>query len=132
LEKAMALSPRKAGCYEALVMCSRITAEDHHFAAMRKLAANPASLSETEQIDLHYALGKAFADVGEHQQSFDHILAANALKRRQIKFDEGSPLSNLSGFGMSSPANCFATKRDWAIHLTCRYSYSACHGPVRR
>jgi tetratricopeptide (TPR) repeat protein len=88
LEKAMALSPHKAGCYEALVMCGRITAEDHHFVAMRKLAANPASLSETERIDLHYALGKAFADVGEHQQSFDHILAANALKRRQIKFDE--------------------------------------------
>ena len=92
LENAMALSPHKAGCYEALVMCSRITAEDHHFAAMRKLAANPATLSEAEQIDLHYALGKAFADVGEHQQSFDHILAANALKRRQIKFDEGKQL----------------------------------------
>jgi tetratricopeptide (TPR) repeat protein len=89
LEKAIALSPHKAGCYEALVRCGRITAEDHHFAAMRKLAANPATLSETEQIDLHYALGNAFADVGEHQQSFDHILAANALKRRQIKFDEG-------------------------------------------
>jgi tetratricopeptide (TPR) repeat protein len=88
LEKAMALSPHKAGCYEALVRCGRITAEDHHFAAMRKRAANPASLSETEQIDLHFALGNAFADVGEHQQSFDHILAANALKRRQIKFDE--------------------------------------------
>jgi tetratricopeptide (TPR) repeat protein len=90
LEKAIALSPHKAGCYEALVRCRRITAENHHFAAMRKLAANPTtSLSETEQIDLHYALGNAFADVGEHQQSFDHILAANALKRRQIKFDEG-------------------------------------------
>ena len=89
LEKATALSPHKAGCYGALVMCGRMTVEDHHFAAMRKLAANPASLSETEQIDLHYALGKAFADVGEDQQSFDHILAANALKRRQIKFDEG-------------------------------------------
>jgi tetratricopeptide (TPR) repeat protein len=89
LEKAIALSPHKAGCYEVLVRCRRITAEDHHFAALRNLAANPASLSEPEQIDLHFALGNAFADVGEHQQSFDHILAANALKRRQIKFDEG-------------------------------------------
>jgi tetratricopeptide (TPR) repeat protein len=92
LEKAMALSPNKAGCYEALVRYSPITIEDHHFAAMRKLAANPASLSEIEQIDLHFALGKAFADVGEHQRSFDHILAANALKRRQIKFDEEKSL----------------------------------------
>jgi tetratricopeptide (TPR) repeat protein len=92
LEKATALSPHKAGCYEALVRYSPVTLEDRHFAAMRKLAANPTSLSEIEQIDLHFALGKAFADVGEHQQSFDHILAANALKRRQIKFDEGKSL----------------------------------------
>jgi tetratricopeptide (TPR) repeat protein len=92
LEAAIALSPHKAGCYEDLASCGRITAEDQHFAAMRKLAANPASLPENEQIDLHFALGKAFADVGEHQQSFDHILAANALKRRQIKFDEGKSL----------------------------------------
>jgi tetratricopeptide (TPR) repeat protein len=92
LEKAMALSPRKAGCFDALVRYSHITADDQHFAAMRKLAANPTSLSRIEQIDLYFALGKAFADVGEHQQSFDHILAANALKRRQIKFDEETSL----------------------------------------
>jgi tetratricopeptide (TPR) repeat protein len=92
LEKAIALSPHKAGCYGALIMCRRITAEDHHFAAMRELAANPASLPEVAQTDLHFALGKAFADVGEHQQSFDHILAANALKRQKIKYDEAKQL----------------------------------------
>jgi tetratricopeptide (TPR) repeat protein len=94
LEKAMALSPRKAGCFDALVRYSHITADDQHFEAMRRLAANPASLSEIEQIDLYFALGKAFADVGEHQQSFDYILAANALKRRHIKFDEGKSLEH--------------------------------------
>jgi tetratricopeptide (TPR) repeat protein len=88
LEKALDLTPHKAGCYWQLAICKRFTKDDHHFAAMRKLVANTASLSEVELIDLHFALGKAFADVGDLQQSFDHILSANALKRRQIKFDE--------------------------------------------
>jgi tetratricopeptide (TPR) repeat protein len=88
LEKAIALSPHKAGCYDSLARCGRMTTEDPHFAAMRELAANPASLSESEQIDLHFALGKAFADTGDQRQSFDHILAANALMRRHINFDE--------------------------------------------
>jgi tetratricopeptide (TPR) repeat protein len=92
LEKAIALAPHKAGCYDSLARCRRITAEDHHFAAMRELAANPASLSDTEQSDVHFALGKAFADVGDQRQSFDHILAANALTRRQSKFDEAKSL----------------------------------------
>jgi tetratricopeptide (TPR) repeat protein len=92
LEKAIALSPHKAGCYEALVRCRRITAEDHHFAAMRELADNPASLPEVAQTDLHFALGKAFADVGDQRRSFDHILAANELKRRKIKYDEAKQL----------------------------------------
>jgi tetratricopeptide (TPR) repeat protein len=88
LEKSADLTPHKAGCYWNLTFCKRFTEDDHHFVAMRKLAANTESLSEAELIDLHFALGKAFADVGDQQQSFDHILSANALKRRQIKFDE--------------------------------------------
>ncbi len=93
-EKLVDLRPHKAGFYWNLGTCKRFTEDDHHRAAMRKLAANTTSLSEEELIDLHFALGKAFADVGDQQQSFDHILSANALKRRQIKFDEVKSLEH--------------------------------------
>ncbi len=92
LEKAIALAPRSAGCYGALARCKRFTAQDSHFAAMMELAANTEVLSELEQTDLHFALGKAYADIGDEQHSFDHILTANALKRRQIDFDEAKSL----------------------------------------
>lgn len=94
LEKAIALAPRNAGCYGALARCKRFTAEDSHFAAMKQLAAEAGSLSEPEQTDLYFALSKAYADIGEQQQSFDHILTANALKRRQIEFDEAKSLQH--------------------------------------
>ncbi len=92
LEKAVALAPRKAGCYWNLASCKRFTADDRHFDGMKELAADAASLSPIEQADLHFALGKAFADLGDRERSFDHVLAANALKRRQIKYDEAKAL----------------------------------------
>src|SRR5262249_15995540 len=95
-EKLIDLTSHKAGFYNNLATFKPFTEDDHHFAAMRKLAANTTSLSEEELIDLHYALGKAFADVGDQQQSFDHILSANALKRRQIKFDEVKSLEDFN------------------------------------
>jgi Sulfotransferase family len=41
---------------------------------------------------LHFALGKACSDLGRHEQSFHHLLAANSLKRRQIDYDEAATL----------------------------------------
>ncbi len=95
LEKAIALAPRHASCYYSLVSSKPIKADDPHFAAMKELASEAASLPVQAQIDLHFALGKAFAGVGEQQLSFDHVLAANALKRQQIKYDETKSLGNM-------------------------------------
>jgi tetratricopeptide (TPR) repeat protein len=88
LAKAIVLAPRNTGCYYSLANSKRMTADNPHFAAMKELAADAASLPVAGQTDLHFALGKAFADVGDQQQSFDHVLQANALKRQQIKYNE--------------------------------------------
>jgi tetratricopeptide (TPR) repeat protein len=87
-ERAIVLSPRNAGTHLNLTGSRRITAADPHFTAMRTLAADMASLKTDDQIALHFALGKAFADVGDPQQSSWHLLQGNSLKRRQITYDE--------------------------------------------
>ncbi len=43
-------------------------------------------------MELHFALGKAHADIGSHDSAFRHFAAANALKRRQIEYDEAARL----------------------------------------
>jgi tetratricopeptide (TPR) repeat protein len=111
LEKAVALAPRKAACYWNLAMCKRFTADDRYFGMMQELAADLASLSAVEQTDLHFALGKAFSDVGDQQQSFDHILAANALKRQQIKYDETKNLATFDQIRTAFTADLLREKQ---------------------
>ena len=60
---------------------------------MEALALNPASLSGEEQMQLHFALGKVLADLGRHEESFGHLIAGNAIKRRQTTYDETAVLA---------------------------------------
>jgi tetratricopeptide (TPR) repeat protein len=94
-ERVVALAPRRAGCYWNLANSKRFTEDDLHLADMKELVRNEVSLSAEEQIDLHFALGKAFADVENRQQSFEHLLRGNSLMRRQINYDEATALGRL-------------------------------------
>ncbi len=89
-EKAIAGAPRNAaGLYYTLVTSKQISASDPHFSAMRQLAGRMGSFSAENQIGLHFALSKALADVGDHRQSFQHLLKGNALKRQEFaEYDE--------------------------------------------
>jgi hypothetical protein len=54
-----------------------------------------AALPPDDRIFLHFALGQALADGGEHARSFDHLLAGNALQRRRVAYDEAATLDVL-------------------------------------
>jgi tetratricopeptide (TPR) repeat protein len=86
-ERAILVSPRKGSGYLNLVNVRRCTAADLHFAAMRNLARDMGSLDVEDRIAVHFALGKAFADVGDPRQSELHLLEGNKLKRQQITYD---------------------------------------------
>ena len=89
-EKAIAAAPRTAASlYYNLAVCKRISASDPHLAAMQQWTREMESLKVKDQINLHFALGKAYADIGDHQQSFQHLLSGNALRRREFaNYDE--------------------------------------------
>jgi tetratricopeptide (TPR) repeat protein len=94
-EKAIALAPRKAGFFWNLASVRHFSDDDRYFAAMQELAVNIDALDSEEQIDLHFALGKAFADIDNHKRSFEHLLRGNALKRQQVIYDEEKVLLRL-------------------------------------
>jgi tetratricopeptide (TPR) repeat protein len=93
-EKAIERAPRNPRFYRSLTVCKHIAAGDPCLAAMEALAEEMASLSEEERIDLHFALGTVFAELGQPGRSFPHLLEGNALKRRQIAYDEAAVLSS--------------------------------------
>jgi tetratricopeptide (TPR) repeat protein len=87
-ERAIQVAPARAATYRLLSALKRFTATDPHITAMENLARGMTSLSPEEQIDLHFALGKACRDLGDRARSFHHLLEGNALNRKRIVYDE--------------------------------------------
>jgi tetratricopeptide (TPR) repeat protein len=86
--KALEIDRRSTAVLLALADTKSFTPDDPHLLAMEELAANADSLPEEDQIRLHFALGKAYADLTLHEKSFDHLLKGNALKRRTLDYNE--------------------------------------------
>jgi len=91
-EQALEIEPRNAEVLYDLVQCSRIGADDPHLASLESLAANAEALSNHQRIRMHFALGKAYADLGRNEQSFRHFRDGNALARRGIIYEEAAEL----------------------------------------
>ncbi len=60
--------------------------EDPRIAQMEALLASPQRLPR-DQMRLHFALGKAFLDVGDGDRAFAHFHAGNAQKRASFAYD---------------------------------------------
>jgi tetratricopeptide (TPR) repeat protein len=90
IERAIALAPARAEFHRRLTTMKRAGAPE--LDAMQRLAAGIDELPDDDRMDLHFALGKAHADIGRHDSAFRHFAAANALKRRQIDYDEAARL----------------------------------------
>ncbi|MBV9552788.1 MAG: sulfotransferase [Alphaproteobacteria bacterium] len=91
-ERAVALAPDRAAFYRNLVDTRPVTADDPCLERMQRLAERMQRMNEEGQTQLHFALAKAYSDIGQHERSFRHLVAGNALKRRNVAYDEGNTL----------------------------------------
>jgi hypothetical protein len=66
---------------------------------MRKLESELASLPPPQRIYLHFALGKAYDDLGDAEAAFTHLNAGNTLKRRTNGYDESKALALFERIG---------------------------------
>ena len=87
-EKALAWAPRNAMIHLNLARLKPFTADDPRLAALEKLAEDVSSLPANDQVALHFALGKALADIKQNERSFRHLLEGNRLKRSRVAYDE--------------------------------------------
>lgn len=97
IEAAMALvpAPERARFFRTLTSLKKLNAGDAQLAAMEALALDGESLSGTEQMQLNFALGKAYEDIGDRERSLAHLLMANREKRRQTPYDEAATMARL-------------------------------------
>jgi tetratricopeptide (TPR) repeat protein len=91
-ERAAALEPTEVKHRLSLISSRRVTAADPHFTVMKELAREEETLDAERKTELHFGLGKAFADLGDYKQSFHHFRKANSLKRQQLGYNEAETL----------------------------------------
>jgi len=78
LEHAIAVQPDFAAGYASIAALQRMRPEDDAWlTGATALLAGP--LPPTQQIQLHFALGKYFDDVGRYDEAFEHFRQANEL-----------------------------------------------------
>ena len=61
---------------------------DEHFQRLNRIAANLSDMDDDDQVQMHFALGKAFDDVKEYDASFAHFAVGGAKKRKSDEFNE--------------------------------------------
>ena len=112
-ESAVALAPHSALLHHSLARVDRFTPGDPRLPPMQVLAQQMASLPPNEQTFLCFALGKAYADLGERDRAFGYYLQGNAVRRRGTKYDEATALDFLQRIQHRITPECIAANRGY-------------------
>ena len=112
-EKAVKADPTRAAYHRNLASSKRFeSSDDPQLVVIEKLALDTASVPESERMDLQFALGKAYADLKQHNRSFHHFLAGNRLKRAQIAYSEPEALTYMRRISEVFDAELLRAKAD--------------------
>ena len=83
--KVLEIQPDDAEVYRMLSVNKNFTIDDEDLRAMERLI-NKKGISNNQKMNLAFALGKAYEDLGQYEQSMEMTILANRLKRKSIQF----------------------------------------------
>ncbi len=87
LRRATESGVNSGGAWQSFVDLVKFEAGDPAFAAMEARLAETERKRPSEAQALHFALAKAYLDVGDSERAFAHLDAANHMKRAQFAYD---------------------------------------------
>jgi tetratricopeptide (TPR) repeat protein len=90
--KTLEFDPKLTGAYFNLANCKRFQVGDSHLMHMQALAHDETQ-APADRMRLHFALGKAYADLGDHRRAFENVQRGNAAKRAMINYDEAGMMA---------------------------------------
>ena len=99
IQAAIKSAPANVHLYYNLALSKRFKSGDPIIGVMEARALTASDLKARELIGLHFALGKAFADIGDWERSFHHFAKGNAAKRKETDYDEEQLLGVLNRTG---------------------------------
>ena len=75
---------------------------------MEDIASNLDALNPTDQIEINFAIGKAYADLHDYERAFQKLHLGGRLKRARLGYDEAAVLD-----GMKRTAEAFTAETLW-------------------
>jgi tetratricopeptide (TPR) repeat protein len=95
IEAAISLAPRNIAYYDNLAAVRPFVAGEPILTALEALTGDRATLPAADQVHLHFALGKIYEKIDQPERAFQHLQSGNALRRRQIAYDEAETLGQM-------------------------------------
>ena len=92
LERAIEINPKEPRYYWHWSLCAKIDRNNETLPKLLAMVFELPRLSKPQRIHLHFALNKALSDIDQNEKAFSHLMAGNALRRSQVRYNEGHEL----------------------------------------
>jgi tetratricopeptide (TPR) repeat protein len=86
--KVIELNPRAFGTYSNLADLEKFEDSSPLLQKMQDLLPEGEERTSPRFMSLHFALGKAYEDLGHHDKAFEHFAAGAAIKRARVNYNE--------------------------------------------
>ncbi len=86
-DRALEAFPRSAKAWFNQSDLRKFTADDQDVGRMEALLGDGGAQSYADRMALHFALGKAYLDIGNSEKAFYHLNEGNRMKRSSLSFD---------------------------------------------
>jgi tetratricopeptide (TPR) repeat protein len=96
IEIALELDRKSGLAFYNLSLSKKFEAGDAVLSEMEAFARQAPLVDAEGRMYLHFALGKAYADIGRFDASFEHFSFANRLKRAHSDYDEANVLGAMA------------------------------------
>ncbi len=107
-ERTLSDNPRAYGCYANMADLVTFTRDSPHFEAMERILAEASEPDSAPFMSLHFAIGKAYDDVGDYPKAIAHWRTGATLRRKDLDYDETETANFFAGIMASYGADYFA------------------------
>jgi tetratricopeptide (TPR) repeat protein len=90
LERGISLVPGMIGAWQGFAANTKFTAADQPVIERIRACLERPNLTPAERKALHFALGKALGDIGDHAEAMRHFDAANRFRSADSVLDRAS------------------------------------------
>jgi tetratricopeptide (TPR) repeat protein len=85
--QALANKPDNVSARIHLIQAHKVKEGDEHFSALLEEEKDADKYSDNRKMSLHFALGKCYDDLKDHDKAFPHFLAGCKIKRAKFNYD---------------------------------------------